>query len=60
MNFFDQNIQQLKTISFAEKSSILKVRLDSKYNSSIEFLLDRFGKSKNFRKKRKNKFRDIQ
>ena len=60
MNFFDQNIQQLKTISFAEKSSILKVRLDSKYNLSIEFLLDRFGKSKKFRKKRKNKFRDIQ
>ena len=43
-----------------QKSSILEVRLGSKYTLSIELLLDRFGQLIKFRKKSKKKFRDIQ
>ena len=41
-----------------QESSILEVRLGSKYILSIDLLLDRFGQSNKFRKKSKKKFRD--
>ena len=41
----------------SQKSSILEIRLGSKYALSIELLLDRFRLSNKFEKKKK--FRDI-
>ena len=44
----------------SQKSSILEVRMDSKYTLSIKLLLYRFGQLNKFWKKSKKKFRDIQ
>ena len=65
LSFYDEvpTRKQLTTQSpqlISQKSSILEVRLGSKYTMSIELLLDRFDQSNNFRKKSKKKFRDTQ
>ena len=44
----------------SQKSSVLEVWLGSEHTLSIELLLDRFGQSNKFQRKKKKKFRDIQ
>ena len=60
MKFFHEYLTAKNHQLISQKSSILDVRLGSKYILSIELLLDRFGQSNKFQKKSKKKFRDIQ